>query len=105
MPTHPEGYVSKRIEQLMTRGGQRRTVLEAALAVHELTTGASEPADYPDSEIRAFVEILEFYRDHWTPARCDFDRAVHELILAALAEYEGRPVRGRPSEGEAVRPR
>lgn len=81
----------------MTQGPGRMTVLDAAMALHELVTGSAEPADYLDSQIQEFVEILRFYRDHWTPERCDFDRAVHALILAALAEHEERPVRGRPS--------
>jgi len=76
---------------------RRVTVLEVAMALHEVVTGAVEPADCLDRNIREFVEILEFYRDHWTPARCDFDQAVHTLITAALAEYEERPVRGRPN--------
>lgn len=96
MPKCSEGYISRKIRNLMYSWGPGTTVVAVAQELQSNITGASDALGFKAMEEAA--EIVEFYIDNWLPNpnktnKAAYDAAVLELLKAVNRMYKERMVR------------
>lgn len=95
MPKCEEGYISRRVHQLMGELGCR-SVIAIAADLKESIHGSSDAMRH--EFMGKAAEIICFYLDHWvennskhspmTIRMSQYDRAVKELLRATIKVYE-----------------